>query len=108
MMEFTKETSVLYQNRVCDQENFHLINTGLQSIYKVKSCSFTNVDTLVSNSNYIKGTVTSVSSLWIICRQGTKKKSSDSFKLSHRSYDLSNNLVQLPGSRDYYCVYNII
>ena len=105
----TKETSVLYQNRFCDQENFDIIvtrvhrgETDSKSIYRLKYPSFTNIETLVPKTKYIQGTVTSGSSIWILCTHGTKIKSSDDNKLSSRSNELSNNLVQLPDAREKY------
>ena len=77
---FNKETSVLYQNRYCAQENFDIIFTGLndqidylRSVYNVKCPSFTHIETLVSKLKYIKGTVTSCSSIWIICSHVKKR-----------------------------------
>ena len=79
---FTEESSVLYQNRFCEQENFDFIITGLsvdsdhlKSIHKVKGPSFTNIDTLVSDSNYIEESLTSGSSISIIRKHQMKKKS---------------------------------
>ena len=88
----TRKYSVLYKNRFCDQKNFDFIFTGLsvernylRSIYKVKGPSFTNVDTLVSDSNCIEESLTSGCSIWLTCYHGTKKESSDTFKMSPRS-----------------------
>ena len=103
--------SVLYQNRFCNQENFDIIITGLhdeidnlKSIYKVKFPRFTRYGTLVSKSKYIKETLTSASSMWTTCYQGTKKKSFYAFKALSRSYELPHNLVELPESRGGYCI----
>ena len=108
---FDKKYSVLYQNRFCDQENFDFIFTGhhdgneyLRSIYKVKCTSFTSYDTLVSESNYIEKSLTSGSSIWIINYRGTKQKCIDTFEMSPKSYDLSNNFIELTNYRNNYCV----
>ena len=99
----TKETSVLYQNRFCDQENFDIIvtrvhrgETDSKSIYRLKYPSFTNIETLVSKTKYIQGAVTSGSSISILCRHGTNIKGYDDNKMSPGSDESSNNLVQLP------------
>ena len=71
----------MYQNRYCSQENFDILITGsndkidyLKSIYKVRCPSFTYTETtLVSKLKYIKGTVTSCSSIWIICSHVKKR-----------------------------------
>ena len=76
---FNKETTVLYQGRFCDQENFDYIIAGihnekdcLKGIYKVKGPSFENVDTLISNSSRIQHSLTSGSSICIIRSQKNK------------------------------------
>ena len=83
----TKESSVFYQNRFCDQEDFDLIITGpsiekdfLRSIYKVKCPGFTNRETLVSDFNYIGEALTYGSSIWITSNQETKTKNIDNKK----------------------------
>ena len=108
---FSKEPSVLYENRFCYQENFDIIITGLyddkdysKGIFKVKSPNLTHFESLVSNSKYIEESLTFGSSIMIICNQETKKQSFDDLKMCSSSYDLSNNLVQLPDTRYNYCV----
>ena len=107
----SKTSSVLYQNRFCDQENFDLIITGfsventyLRSIYKVNGPSFVNVATLISDSNYIEESLTSGSNIWLTCSQNIKHKTFETYKISSRSSDLNKNLIQLPGLRNYYCI----
>ena len=121
---FTNESSVLYQNRFCQQENFDIIiNTGvpvgnhrfnrgsnhsLNRIDKLKSPNFTSFDTLVSlksKSFNMEKTLNSGSSIWVTCNQETKKETIDDFKkMAAKSYDLSNNLLQLPDISYRYCV----
>ena len=48
--------------------------------------------------------MTTCSSIWIIYRQGTKKQCVDVFKMYTSSYEFSNNLVELPDTRNNYCV----
>ena len=81
---FTNESSVLYQNRFCHQENFDVIinsgnAVGEKRIHKLKSPNFTSFDTLVSKSAYIEESLTSGSSIWVTCCQETKKKNIDDF-----------------------------
>ena len=90
---FTKESSVLYQNRFCQQENFDIIiNTGvpagnhrfnrggnhkLNRIDKLKSPNFTSFDSLVSiksKSFYMENTLNFGSSIWVTCNQEKKRK----------------------------------
>ena len=65
--------------------------------------SFTYTETtLVSKLKYIKGTVTSCSSIWIIRTKETKNN--DPSTMNAGSYGVPINTVQMPDLRKLYCV----
>ena len=102
----TKGTSVLYQNRYCDQEHFDLIIAGelsdnerenvVPNIYNIKYPSFTSVTTLVANSKYTDKVLTSSSSVWITRTLETNINVSG---LSPGSFNVWNNVVKFPDLR---------
>ena len=105
-----KSTSVLYQNRYCDQENFDLIifgdkkeveNACVRNIFNIKYPNFTSITTSIVNPNYNDKLLTIRSSIWI-----TRTKETDNIdvvSLSPVSYDEKSNVVEVPYARDYYC-----
>ena len=106
-----KETSVLYQNRYCDQENFDIIISGqqydnksenfVQNIINIMYPSFTTVTTLVASLKYTVKVLTSCSSVWITRTQETTNNNGS--RLFPENYGLINNIVRLPDPRIYYC-----
>ena len=105
-------SSILYQNRLCDQENFDLLICGrhkkqedcyVRNIYKASYPHFTKIETLESRSKFIYSDrlLTSGSSIWTISNHGYLNSNSIS-KCGH-----TNRLIQLPDIRGSYsaCFY---
>ena len=106
--------AVLYQNRFCDQKNFDLIVPEIvvdeegrwnRKIYKVKSPSFTNVETLHSTLKYSISdlVLTSGTDIFITCIQGVEREDIDDVRSSFSKYNLNVNLINLPDKRVRYC-----
>ena len=102
--EMFKEISpVLYQNRYCSQEDFHVIIDGIKNrrqgrnirnVYKVK---FPTVDEILESSStfsYADVTVTSGLNIWTICARRTVSEHINAFRNSVQMNDLTFNLLQ--------------
>ena len=112
---FIEISSVLYQNRYCDQEDFDLIVSEVTSdevlkcyarkIYKVKYPSYKNVETIHSIPKYsICDTVlTSGSNVVITAIQGVEKTCIDYVRNSFAEYNIKGSLASLPDSIVRYC-----
>ena len=112
---FTEISSVLYQNRYCDQEDFDLIVSEVTSdkelkcyerkIHKVKYPSYTYFETIHSTLKYSISDIvlTSGSGVLITSIQGVEKSDTDGVRSSFEQYNLRSDLVNLPDKRVRYC-----
>ena len=97
-------STVLYQSRYCDQQNFDLIISALRvdkkkdvrTVYKVKYPKFVNIEPLDSTSAFSTSdkTLTSGSNIWTTCSYGANPF------LASNYHDMVNS-VQLTDRRQY-------
>ena len=99
----TKQSSVLYENRYCSQEDFHIIIGGIKimrpvgyirTIYKVKYPYGVEIIDSSSTFSYSDVTVTSGLNIWTMCAQNIISKNVNTFRNSVQMNDLTYNLVQ--------------